>query len=120
MADCAGRQPVAACQALAEAAGDARSAGDQTLVGPSHHGHCAGGGGIPVVERPDSSLAGVEAVIGKDLATSLLAQQLRADILLLLTDVDAIYIPQLGPGKPAGAAPARRPRIDTLCRPVPA
>lgn len=52
---------------------------------------CAGGGGIPVVRRQDGSLEGVEAVIDKDLASSLLARGLRADALLLLTDVDAIY-----------------------------
>ena len=52
---------------------------------------CAGGGGIPVIERGDGSLAGVEAVIDKDLASSLLARMLRADRLLLLTDVDAVY-----------------------------
>ncbi|HEY9216012.1 MAG TPA: carbamate kinase, partial [Ancylobacter sp.] len=52
---------------------------------------CAGGGGIPVVERPDGSLAGVEAVIDKDFASALLATQLGADMLLLLTDVDAVY-----------------------------
>ena len=50
---------------------------------------CAGGGGIPVIERSDGSLVGVEAVIDKDLASALLARQLRADRLLLLTDVDA-------------------------------
>ncbi len=53
---------------------------------------CAGGGGIPVVERSDGSLIGVEAVIDKDLASALLARQLRADQLLLLTDVDAVYL----------------------------
>lgn len=52
---------------------------------------CAGGGGIPVVERADGSLAGVEAVIDKDFASALLATQLGADMLLLLTDVDAVY-----------------------------
>ncbi|WP_031434477.1 carbamate kinase [Methylomarinum vadi] len=52
---------------------------------------CAGGGGIPVVRRQDGSLEGVEAVIDKDLASSLLARELRADALLLLTDVDAVY-----------------------------
>ena len=52
---------------------------------------CAGGGGIPVVERDDGSLAGVEAVIDKDHASSLLARTLGADRLLLLTDVDAVY-----------------------------
>ena len=53
---------------------------------------CAGGGGIPVVERSDGSLIGVEAVIDKDLASALLARQLHADHLLLLTDVDRVYV----------------------------
>ena len=53
---------------------------------------CAGGGGIPVIERSDGTLAGVEAVIDKDLASALLARQLRADRLLLLTDVNAVYL----------------------------
>jgi carbamate kinase len=53
---------------------------------------CAGGGGIPVVERPDGSLIGVEAVIDKDLASALLARQLQADHLILLTDVDGVYL----------------------------
>lgn len=52
---------------------------------------CAGGGGIPIVRRDDGSTVGVEAVIDKDAASALLAQQLKADALLLLTDVDAIY-----------------------------
>jgi carbamate kinase len=53
---------------------------------------CAGGGGIPVIERSDGSLIGVEAVIDKDLASALLARQLRADQLLLLTDVDGVHL----------------------------
>ncbi len=52
---------------------------------------CTGGGGVPVVEGTDGSLRGVEAVIDKDLASSLLARQLKADMLLMLTDVDAVY-----------------------------
>lgn len=53
---------------------------------------CAGGGGIPVIELNDGSIAGVEAVIDKDLASSLLARQLKAEFLLMLTDVDAVYV----------------------------
>lgn len=53
---------------------------------------CAGGGGIPVVELANGGIAGVEAVIDKDLASSLLARQVDADMLLLLTDVDAVYV----------------------------
>ena len=52
---------------------------------------CAGGGGIPVVELGDGSVTGVEAVIDKDLASALLARQVSADMLLMLTDVDAVY-----------------------------
>jgi carbamate kinase len=52
---------------------------------------CAGGGGIPVICRADGSLAGVEAVIDKDMASCLLARELSADALLMLTDVDAVY-----------------------------
>ena len=69
---------------------------------------CAGGGGIPVVARQDGSVVGVEAVIDKDLASALLASQLGADMLLLLTDVDAVYLdfgtPQARRIKRAGAA----------------
>jgi carbamate kinase len=51
---------------------------------------CAGGGGIPVIRSP-SGLIGVEAVIDKDWASELLARELQANFLLLLTDVDAVY-----------------------------
>ena len=53
---------------------------------------CTGGGGIPCIRQPDGSLVGVEAVIDKDRASALLAIGLGADMLLLLTDVDAAYI----------------------------
>jgi carbamate kinase len=52
---------------------------------------CAGGGGIPVLRGRDGQLHGVEAVIDKDAVSALLARELEADALLLLTDVDAVY-----------------------------
>jgi carbamate kinase len=52
---------------------------------------CAGGGGIPVVRRDDGQLFGIEAVIDKDAASALLARELGAQALLMLTDVDAVY-----------------------------
>jgi carbamate kinase len=52
---------------------------------------CAGGGGIPVVQKKDGSMLGVEAVIDKDYASALLAKDLSADAFLMLTDVDAVY-----------------------------
>ena len=65
---------------------------------------CVGGGGVPVV-AVDGGHAGVEAVIDKDLASALLATGLGADVLVLATDVDAVYT---GWGTPR---PARgRPR----------
>jgi carbamate kinase len=52
---------------------------------------CAGGGGIPTAYDEKGRLHGVEAVIDKDLASSLLAQQLDADLLVIATDVDGVY-----------------------------
>lgn len=51
---------------------------------------CAGGGGVPVAATAGGALVGVEAVIDKDLAAALLARALAADVLMLLTDVDAV------------------------------
>lgn len=60
---------------------------------------CAGGGGIPVAyveeEMADAlcmRLAGIEAVIDKDFASALLATEISADALIILTDVDAVYL----------------------------
>lgn len=52
---------------------------------------CAGGGGIPVIVDADGAMAGVEAVIDKDRASALLARELGAERLLLLTDVPAVW-----------------------------
>ena len=51
-----------------------------------------GGGGIPIVREPGGGWRGVEAVIDKDLCSDLLARALDADVLLLATDVDAVYV----------------------------
>lgn len=53
---------------------------------------CAGGGGIPTMFDADGKLQGVEAVIDKDLAAALLAEQLGADLLVIATDVDGVYL----------------------------
>lgn len=53
---------------------------------------CAGGGGVPVTRDINGALAGAQAVIDKDLAAALLAERLHADRLVILTDVDAVYV----------------------------
>lgn len=52
---------------------------------------CAGGGGIPVIGK-GAMLKGLDAVIDKDLASSLLARDLDADLLMILTDVSHVFI----------------------------
>lgn len=54
---------------------------------------CAGGGGIPTIYKPGTrTLVGVEAVIDKDFASSVLARDLKADLLVIATDTDAVYL----------------------------
>ena len=90
----------------------------------------AGGGGIPVVRGADGhSLQGVEAVIDKDLCSGVLAHELKADCLVIATDVAAVFVdwgqPQqraLGSVSPktlAGMtfpAGSMGPKIDAACR----
>lgn len=90
---------------------------------------CAGGGGIPVFVSSSGTVRGAEAVVDKDLSAALLAVELRADALLLLTDVPAVYRdwgtkrahPIRGghPGtlKPASfEAGSMRPKVEAACR----
>jgi carbamate kinase len=52
----------------------------------------AGGGGIPVTHGPSRDYVGIEAVIDKDLTSSTLATDVGADLLIILTAVDAVYL----------------------------
>jgi carbamate kinase len=90
---------------------------------------CAGGGGVPVVRRPDGTLDGVEAVVDKDLTSAVLAEALGCDALLVLTDVPHV-VRGFGTGHeepirsatPAQlraedfAAGSMGPKVDAVCR----
>ena len=101
----------------------------KTLV---EHGHiviCCGGGGIPTYFDEQGNLVGAEAVIDKDLASSLLASEVEADIFVIATDVNGAYVDW---GKPtqrriAEADPeslrafgfakgSMGPKIEAVCR----
>jgi carbamate kinase len=90
---------------------------------------CAGGGGIPVIEDRRGRQLGVEAVVDKDLASALLAIDLAVDVLVLATDVDAVYddygTPQqraIVRATPAGLRSRRfpagsmGPKVEAVCR----
>ena len=51
-----------------------------------------GGGGVPVVEQADGSLKGIEAVIDKDFTAALIGRNLHADLMVVLTDVDCVFL----------------------------
>ena len=92
-----------------------------------------GGGGIPVVRRPDGSLAGVEAVIDKDLGAALLGETVGADVLVIATDVPHAVLRYGEPdAEPLGeivvdrlrdlaadghfASGSMGPKVDAICR----
>jgi carbamate kinase len=62
-----------------------------------------GGGGAPVYQHPSLGWEGIDAVVDKDLAAAVLARDLGAEMLLILTDVDAVYS--------AWGTPAQRPLV---------
>jgi carbamate kinase len=73
---------------------------------------CAGGGGAPVIRDPNGRLRGVEAVVDKDRTSAILAVSVKADALLLLTDVAGV---EAGFGTP-DAKPIGRANVDELRR----
>ncbi|TQS43133.1 carbamate kinase [Cryptosporangium phraense] len=104
-----------------------------TLLDAGYTVVCNGGGGIPVVRDPDGRLRGVEAVIDKDLGAALLANTLKADTLVIATDVDAAVVgwgtPSARPLGEIGVVELRRlaaeghfasgsmgPKVEAACR----
>jgi carbamate kinase len=92
---------------------------------------CAGGGGIPTMylKGADRKLVGIEAVIDKDLCSELLARELDADLFVMLTDADAVYLDWGTPtqrairlataaslGSIGFAAGSMGPKVDAACR----
>jgi carbamate kinase len=63
----------------------------RTLVAEGHLVIAAGGGGCPVYEHPEYGLDGIDAVIDKDRAAAILGRDIGAGVLVILTDVDAVY-----------------------------
>jgi carbamate kinase len=101
----------------------------QLLIGAGVLVVCAGGGGIPVTITTEGAIQGVEAVVDKDRAAALLAEQLDADALLLLTDVPrvvagwgtaaAVEIDRATPTQLrhlAFAAGSMGPKVEAACR----
>jgi carbamate kinase len=62
------------------------------VVDHDHVVIAAGGGGVPVIRNEQGAFEGVEAVIDKDLGSSLLARKLGADTFIISTSVDAVYL----------------------------
>lgn len=101
---------------------EALIAREQVVIG-------AGGGGIPVARDGYGGLVGVEAVVDKDLTSALLATELGADRLVVLTDVDAVYLDHGTPSsRPLGSTTPTElrhhrfepgsmgPKVEAVCR----
>jgi carbamate kinase len=70
----------------------------------------AGGGGIPTVYEPGRKLRGIEAVIDKDLCSELMARELAADLFIMATDAEAVFVDW---GRPSAKA-IRRANPEAL------
>lgn len=105
----------------------------RTLVDAGVTVVAGGGGGVPVVQRGDGLLEGVAAVVDKDLASALLAADLRAAGLVILTDVEQVALafgtPDEKPVDRMSVRDARRyleegefppgsmgPKVEAVCR----
>lgn len=64
----------------------------KTLIDNKQLVIAGGGGGVPVIEEDDGTLTGVEAVIDKDFASQKLASLIDADLFIVLTGVDNVYV----------------------------
>jgi carbamate kinase len=64
----------------------------RSLMETHHVVIAGGGGGVPVIEDASGRLKGIEAVVDKDLTAALIARDLHADMLLVLTDVDHVWL----------------------------
>lgn len=64
----------------------------KALLDQEHIVIAGGGGGIPVVKEKDDSYCGVDAVIDKDLTAEKIAEEIDADVLILLTGVEYVLI----------------------------
>lgn len=80
----------------------------KSLLRAGHVVVSAGGGGIPVALSADGEFAGVEAVVDKDASSAVLAESIEADVLVMATDADAVFIdwgtPQARPLTEVGTA----------------
>lgn len=90
---------------------------------------CAGGGGIPVVSNKNGEHRGVEAVVDKDRSAALLARKVDADLFVIATDVEGVFLdwgtPQARRVRRASpealsalnfAAGSMRPKVESACR----
>jgi carbamate kinase len=62
------------------------------LADDGHIVIAVGGGGIPIWKKEDGEYEGIEAVIDKDLATAVIASEIRADMMIILTEVPRVYV----------------------------